>query len=155
MHLSLVTRGIEQTTKQFFKSLSEQFLPFHGFYDGQMQDGTLQVRVCPIQLWDICFPEPMLEPMLTTLFPNGWKGMGKSREYLSLALRIAMGFEKLPEKWDNSKRISHSGTNMNTEMIGIGMKHDDYFLCGTGKKISWDEFQKLPDDAKKLYWEGI
>ena len=155
MHLSLLTRGIKWETEKFFSSLSEQLLPHRGMFDGKLQDGGIQMRVCPIQLWDICFPETELDKVMTTLFPNGWKGMSKSREYYAMALRLGMGYEKLPEEWKKDQLVFTSVPIKHTEMIGIGIKHDDYFLAGTSKKISWEEFQKLPEDEKKLYWEGI
>jgi len=128
MHILLGTRGIMHDVEKFMRDLSAQMLPFEYGADPRRQRGAqdmaLQVRISPIQLWDISFPMECKDMMLTTLFPNGAKGMGMNRQVAALGLRTLMGFDKMPEKWDTSKHIALPTSPNNIEMIGIGMKPD-------------------------------
>lgn len=121
MHIAFITRGIKHDVDRFIQELSAKYLPFK--YKGQ--DKMLQVRVCPIQLWDVSFPKEFEANMKATIFQNGDPtGMSKARGKLAAILRKLMGFKKI-EKFD-PKGIDPLATYpiTNTEVVGIGIKED-------------------------------
>lgn len=123
-----MTRGIMHDVERYFRDLSAQSLPFRYWADPNRKEGALdmllQVRVCPIQLWDISFPEAYKDTMLSTLFPNGAQGMGMNRKIMALGLRTLMGFDPIPSDWKKENKIFVPSSNLNIEMIGIGIKED-------------------------------
>ena len=124
-HIFLMTRGIKNDVEDYINWLSHQQLPYKNreSQETALQDYLLQIRVCPIQLWDISFPREHKDLMLTSLFSADGKPYHSNiQKYLS-ALRFALKADKMPEKWDTSKRLPRRPAN--TEMICIGTKEDE------------------------------
>ena len=130
MHIVIATRGIKHSVDRFINELSAKYLP----YTMKKKKGKkyvndekiLQVRVCPISLYDISFPEPHKDAMINTLFPDGDNGLIHSRnqKYLT-ALRFAMKMDKLPKK--RNMKVGKMPLFMeNIEVMGIGIKKDRY-----------------------------
>lgn len=119
MHLALLTRGHIEWVNRFINELSTRYLEFD--YKGEKK--LLQMRVCPIQLWDISFPKQHLAPVLNTCL-SGFQGepMMKSHQKYIWALRKAMKFKKIPE-YDKSKTLAMK-MPQHIETIGIGIKED-------------------------------
>lgn len=127
MHIFLMTRGIKHEVEEFMNWLSHQQLPFN--YKQRPEEALnqflLQVRVSPVQFWDISFPKEHQDAMLTTLFGNQCDGKpyhSNMEKYFS-ALRMVLGAKKKPESWDTSKRLARSPAH--TEMICVGVKDDE------------------------------
>ncbi len=126
MHIIMGTRGIKHDVDRMITELSSQYLPFMfwGKDDKKQTPHNLQIRVCPIQLWDISFPEPHLDMMLNSLFgPGGGKPMNKKHEKYVYAIGRAMGVKPIPD-YKKDKKLAF--WNQNTEMIGIGIKKDNF-----------------------------
>ena len=130
MHIFFMTRGIKHHVDEFIKQLSCQFLPYRANLPGKkgLQDGVLQVRLSPIQLWDVSFPEPYKDAMLTTPFGEKKDITGKTinernNKYANL-IRMGMGVKKIPKDYDTKQRLAC--TPQHTEMIAIGMKEDRF-----------------------------
>ena len=100
------------------------------YVGGKLQDGMLQVRVSPVQMWDVSFPVEYKDAMLTTIFGTDSKLAGdpinkRHKKYASM-LRLGLGVNKIPKDYNTSKRLAcDSPTDM--EIVGIGMK-DDYYV---------------------------
>jgi len=121
MHITFGTRGALESVNKFIRELSSQYLPFK--YKGQ--DTRLQVRVSPVQLWDVSFPKEHEERMLNHLFPHGTpKSMtGKLNKFLTM-IRIALGMKKIEDfKPDHTKTLGILPPQ-NIDLFAIGKKDD-------------------------------
>ena len=130
MHLFFLTRGIKHEVDEFIKQLSCQYLPYKFRQEGksELQNGALQVRVSPIQLWDVSFPVTSKDAMLTTLFgtdmANAGKPINKKHEKIAWALRKGLGVKKIPDQWDTKEKLAPQPKHM--EVVAIGEKEDYY-----------------------------
>lgn len=129
MHIYFMTRGIKHEVDEFIKQLSCQYLPYKVNKDGKLVDASLQVRLSPIQLWDVSFPVEHKDAMLTTLFGHemGGKAMNGRHNKYAMLIRKILGVEKIPK--DYSTKLSLAPRLRHVESIAIGMK-DDYFENG-------------------------
>ena len=122
MHIFFGTRGIKHLSDEFIKQLSCQYLPYE--YEKGKEMGRLQVRVSPIRLYDVSFPAPFKDAMLTTLFgKGGGKAINKKHNKWAALIRKILGIKKIP-KYDTSKQLNPVPNS--TEMIGIGIKEDKF-----------------------------
>jgi len=132
MHIYFGTRGIKHEVDEFIKQLSCQYLPYdyidHDDKKKPLKKGLLQVRLSPIQLWDVSFPEPYKDAMLNTLFGEGrGKTINKKHNKWAALIRKILGVKKIPKDYKTKQKLSCEPRG--TEMVGIGMK-DDYFQDG-------------------------
>ena len=130
MHILFALRGIKKHAKIFTEELGSQFLPFKYYdkKDKKLKKGTLQVRLSPIQFWDVSFPEPYKDAMLTTLFGPKPKVAGKAysnkiERWIS-RLRWFLGLKPIPKDYKTDLVLPTQPAHL--EMIGIGMKEDRY-----------------------------
>ena len=133
MHIYFMTRGIKHEVDRFVEGLSNQYLPYDFIdpKDKKMKKGSLQVRLSPIQLWDVSFPEPHRDAMLTTLFGAGKKKKGiainKRHNKWAALIRKILGVKKIPQDYKTDKLLPTPPKH--TEIVAIGMK-DDYYQDG-------------------------
>lgn len=129
MHIVIMTRGIYRDVREFIHSLRNQFLPFKTTDPEMVKHGVnaLQIRVCPIELYDVSFPKEHRDVMLNTLFRGHDKGkpINKFVKKWAKWLGRIMHLKPIPEEWDTTKRLAVFPTE-NIEVIGIGMKDDKY-----------------------------
>lgn len=151
MHLVLMTRGIKHEVDRFINELSTRYLPMKNMYDcatkKMHKDMNIQMRVSPIQLWDISFPEENLDAVLTTCLA-GDKGKpihGRNKKYI-WALKKAMGLKDIPQNYKTDK-ILIMRPPQNIELLGVGIK-DDYWFTPEGKKV--DKKNKTDKDAEGI-----
>ncbi len=97
-----------------------------------MKNFQVQVAVRPIQLYEVVFPEEHKDVMLSTILGDSkGKTQHKKHNKFIYALRKILGVEEIPNfKTDLKMPIS----NMNTEIIGIGIKKDYWQHSKTGEK---------------------
>ena len=126
-----MTRGIGFEVDEFIKQLSCQYLPYETNINGKKEAAALQVRLSPIQLWDVSFPEQHRDVMLTTLFGTNTKVAGKAinerHNKYAWGLRKVLGVDPLPADYKTNQVMPIRRLHMET--IGIGMK-DDIFVDG-------------------------
>jgi hypothetical protein len=136
MHTYILTRGIKQHIDDWITRLQGLYLDFpikkKGTF-GAAKPGLhkLQVRVNPIQLWEICYPREQKDAMLTTLFgkDNAGKPMHSKHQMGIAMLRKMLKVDKIPEY--NGSKMFPTGQPLHTEVIGIGQKEDEELPCGT------------------------
>ncbi len=106
MHIDFITRGIKHDVDRFINELSCQYLPYMHkmnakgeLVDKPLEKGALQVRVCPLQLWDVSFPKeypfrPAVEEYLCL-------DTSKSKKILGWKPQVSLeeGFRKTIEYW--------------------------------------------------------
>ena len=116
-----MTRGILQSVDKFITELSSQYLPFKM----KGQDVSIQVRVCPVQLWDVSFPKEHEEAMKNHIFPNGdvTSMTPKVNRFVGL-IRKAMGLKKLENFEPNPLKNLGIMKPQNIDLFAIGMKED-------------------------------
>ncbi len=127
MHLAILTRGIKNDVDRWVEELSSRYLPFK-WKSKEMkehQEKFLQVRVSPIQLWDISFPAEHKQLMLNTIFgENKGKPMSTKLNKFIWWLRKLMGFTKTEWELTDSRIVMYPGEH--TEKILIGEKPDEW-----------------------------
>jgi len=133
MHIVLMTRGIKKEVDDFINQLQGKYLPFQvkeGAAGLPKGDYQLQMRVAPVQLWDISFPEQHRDLVLTTIFGKTGKGKPINRfmDKLVFGLRKMLKLKPIPE-YDTTHEMPINKTAI--EMIGIGLKDDYEFPDGT------------------------
>lgn len=151
MHLSFLTRGHIEHVNRFINELSTRYLDFNWFnpQTKQMEKKRLQMRVCPIQLWDISFPVDQWDAVATTVLGKKDSKQGKpeikSQGKFLYVLRKAMKQDKIPE-YDDSVWLNMDDKH-HIEVLGIGVKEDKWITENGG----WvDEKNKT-----ELSYEGI
>ena len=126
MHIYFGTRGIKHDVDRFINELSAKYLPFKWKAKGdkKAQDVTLQVRVCPIQLWDVSFPKEHEEAMLNHIFPLGTPNSmtGKLNKFLAIA-RMGLGLKKIDDFRPSGKNLGILKPQ-NIDLFAIGKKPD-------------------------------
>jgi len=135
-HLVIGTRGPIDSVNKFIKELSARY-PKSRVYDpvlNRMVDGTMEMRVCPIQLWDISFQEMNLDPVLNTCFSSGeGKPINEGLNKFVWGLRKAMKLNPIPQY--NRKVFLNMQLPKDTEVIGIGVK-EDHWITEDGKRVT-------------------
>src|SRR3990167_1293119 len=150
MQIVFGLRGIKHEAEKFINELSTRYLPFkiYNKEKKQLEKVLLQMRVCPIQLYDVSFPKEHMDSVLTTLY-GGSEGVPRSvnkwMEKLTYFLRKLLGLKSLPKyKTDTHLMMDFP---QHTEIFSIGVK-EDYWITEEGKHV--DEKNKTP-----LSYEGI
>ena len=129
MHLDIMTRGPKWYVDNIITQLQGVYLPWEIKKDGTagLKKGNYQVqmRVCPVQLWDLSFPEQHLHVVINSLLQNKGKPMNSKYQKFVSMLRLGMGLKKIP-KFKPTKLLPMSAVVQHTEMIGIGIKPDRF-----------------------------
>lgn len=160
MHIYIGTRGILHETERFLRELSCQYLPFEKQDEIKNPDGTItytplrpymiQVSVRPLMggIYEICFPERLLDLMLNTLFGRPTQEHALTpRSITSIPQKTAIAFlrkmlkaKPLPKTWKTEQTIACY--TFNVEKIGIGMRYDKWIKDGKevpkGTPGSWE-----------------
>lgn len=134
MHLYVMARGQVDRLNRWENDLSSKYLPYavgkvHPEINNGKQDITkpYQFNVRPIRLYELAFPEPCMQDVLSMVSPNtAWN---KRYDYYSMMIRKALGLDKIPEFKQNTHDIVNSPLLLNKQWIdctGIGMKKDRY-----------------------------
>lgn len=118
-HTVILTRGHLEYVEKFIKELSTRYMDYPN------TNSLVQMRVCPIQLWDISYPEEYRDVIHTTLFgDNKGKPIHSSLSKYIYPMRKAMKLSKLPpyktDSWLPMRKPEHM------EVIAIGVKDDDW-----------------------------
>lgn len=149
MHTIFAVRGIKHRVERFIDELSTRYLPANvPMPDGTIQRKLLQVRVSPIQLYDVSFPAEHKDAVLNTIY-GGSKGEaihGRFTKYASI-LRKVLGLKPIPD-YSTGQRLPMLPPE-DTEIIAIGSK-EDYFVNAKGEHSF-----KFTDEEKKECYEGI
>lgn len=155
MKLFFLMRGSKHLGEKFINELSTRYLPFkHKLHGGKdLQTGLYQLRVCPVQLYQISFPEEVRDAVLTTVVgkeqgknamcpdtKKSWVGAG------ILFVRKMLGLEKIPEYKTESWLPMDFPEAL--EIIPIGIKGDSW-VGDDGK-----EYQKK-EEAGPNAWEQL
>lgn len=143
-----MTRGIVQEVDRFITDLSTRYLPFKKYNPetGKLENSWLQLRVSPIQLWDVSYPIEHRDVVHNTIFKGDGEPINAHLKKFVWGARKAMGLQKLElpkEKLPNMPMWQPD----HIEVIGIGVK-DDYWIEPDGKHV------KAKDKSDKAY-EGI
>lgn len=135
---------------KFINELSTRYLSINLYNPDskQMEQKLIQMRVCPVQLWDVSYPVEHRDVIHTTIFgkdASGSKPINKRLEPMVWATRKALGLQPLPDfkkdMWLPMSPPEH------IETIAIGVK-DDYWVEPDGKHVSTKE-------KSEFAYEGI
>lgn len=147
-HVVVLARGEKFNFERFFTELSTRYLtyPMYNKETGKMEEKRMNVRVSPIQLFDISFPEEHRDVILNTLFSgdNG-RPINKFLNKFIFGLRKMMHLKPLPEF--SKKEYLSMYPPEHVEMIAIGVK-DDYWIEPDGRHVA-------KKDKSPLATEGI
>ena len=132
MHAYIAIRGAKMWQDQFITELQGKYLPFkYPNKDNVLEDAALQLRVPPIQLLEIGFPEEQKDLVLSTILDNK-KGVPNNSKYLTSLfnwVRKFIGLDPIPDfKLVPMMPIC----KQNLEIIGVGVKKDYWQDCKTG-----------------------
>lgn len=137
-----MTRGILHDVKHFINELSSRYLPFPRYNKKtkKMETKYLQMRVCPIQLWDISYSKDQRDIVHNTIFAGGeGKPINSRIEKFMFGLRKLMGLKKLPKY--KKEKVMAMRPIQNVEVLGIGVK-DDFWIEPDGRHVSEKEKSK-------------
>lgn len=73
MHFIFGTRGIKNDVDTLINELSTRYLPIKilNKEKNKLEDKLIQMRVCPVNLWDISYPREHRDVVLNTLLAGG------------------------------------------------------------------------------------
>lgn len=148
MHLAFLIRGHKHWQDRFISQLSDRYLPFSMYNPDlkAMERKIIEMRLCPIQLFDLCFPDEHYDAVAHTIFQTSdLKPMEKKLKPILWAARKAMGFKKMP-KFSHDRSLPMSPAE-HCEIIPIGIK-EDYWITEDGKHVK-------KKDKTPLSTEGI
>jgi len=149
-HLVLLTRGNLEHVEIFIKELHTRYLPMDIYnpVTKKMERRLQQMRVCPVQLWDISFPDEHKDAVLNTcLAGNSGAPVGTHSVKYKLgfaALQKALRLSPIPEYNKKGKLAMRPPEHI--ELIGIGTK-DDYWIEPDGSHVSKDKKSKLATEG--------
>lgn len=145
MHTIFAIRGIKEDVERFINELSTRYLPFkmYNFDKKKLEPKLLQLRVQPVQLYDVAFPSEYKDAVLNTIY-GGTDGKGRWGKYVAILRRI-FRLDPMPEYKKESKLPMEPPQNC--EIVGIGVK-EDYWIREDGEHVS--EKDKTPNS-----FEGI
>ncbi len=153
-HLLLMTRGHIDCVEKFIRNLRGQCLdyPVYDPATKQLVNKLLPMRICPIQLWDISFPQGSRDAVLNTVLgANGAHANRWMTDSCLVPLRLATGFKKvkpyLKTEKDQYQPMLRMVPPADIELIGVGEK-EDYWFEPDGSHSSLK-------NKSSLAWEGI
>jgi len=120
-----MTRGIKKEVDDFITQMQGQFCKAKWIdKDGKvMEDAVIQMRINPIQLWEICYPESYHDLVCTTFYGKEKSLNMYEKHKLPIAMiRKMLGVEKM--KWETNPQILPVAHN-HMEIVGIGQKKDE------------------------------
>lgn len=148
MHLAFMIRGHKHWQDRFINELATRYLPFKMYNPEKkvMEDKIIEMRLCPIQLYDATFPADQFDIVANSILcgGNGDPNNPSMKKFI-WALRKMMGFKKLPE-YKKDTKFSMSPPE-HQEIFAIGVK-DDFFVEPDGRHVE-------KKDKSPLAWEGI
>jgi len=155
MHFIFGTRGIKHDVDFLINELSTRYLPIQipNKDTNQMESKLIQMRVCPVNLWDISYPREHRDAVLNTLLMGG-KGIpirdtrGWRLKLLDKTIRMVqkiLGLKPLAEY--KSESWLPMRPPQNVEVIAIGEK-EDYFITEKGEHVDYEH-------KTDLSFEGI
>src|SRR3990167_10112980 len=108
MHFVFATRGHIDHVERFIRELRSQYLDFN-IYDkakNALVPIINQIRVQPVQLWDITFPEPMRDSVLNTILggTNGEPVRAREKPAIWAAQKM-IGLKPIPKDYDRTRRL--------------------------------------------------
>lgn len=141
-------RGHKHWQDRFINELASRYMPFKR-YDpatNTLKDYVLEMRLCPIQLYDATFPAEQFDIVANSIFcgANGDPNNPAFKKFI-WAMRKAMGFKKMPE-YKKDTKLSMSPPE-HQEIFAIGVK-DDFWVEPDGKHVK-------KENKSPLAWEGI
>lgn len=148
MHVVMMTRGVKQEVDYFINELSFRYVPFkkYNVKTKKMDDLFIQMRVSPVQLWDISFPEDQQDSVLNTLFSgDAGKPINSHLNKYVWGLRKAMKLKPIPNYKKENVLVMKPPQNIET--IGIGVK-EDYWITEDGNHVT-------KRDKTPFSYEGI
>ena len=129
MHFDILTRGPKMWVDNMITQLQGIYLPWEVKKDGtcgyKARKYMAQMRVCPVQLWDLSFPKEYQDTILNTLLVDGGKAINPKHQKFIWGLQKALGLKKVPE-YDPKSQVfpMKAAVRKHIEVIGIGVKED-------------------------------
>lgn len=135
-HTVFLTRGIKHDVDFFINELAHRYVTFDRINSDtkKLEKGILQLRLSPIQLWDLSYPKEHRDVIHNTIF-GGTMGepIHSRHSKFLLPLRMAMKLKKLPE-YDKTKGKLAMLPPQNIELIAVGVK-DDLWIEPDGRQV--------------------
>lgn len=154
MHLYAITRGVKWNVDLFINELSGKYLPFKWRFPNtkEIKDCAFKLGVRPIQLWEFAFPESSKDQVLATILgDNKGKCQHSKHQKLAWALQKALRVDGVPDYKIDQKFPCFKEA---IEVVGIGIK-DDYWMGPNDEHFTKEEYEKLPEEIKKLCYEAL
>ena len=154
MHFIFATRGVLHQVNTFINELSTRYLPFKRYNPETMvmEDAHLQVRVCPIQLWDVSYPKEHRDLVLSTIMGMGngrpvrdkesWR-MKALNKFLNMIAKIG-GLQPVGEFKRES--IIAMQPPQDLEIFSVGEK-EDYWTTEDGKHVDYEHKTDLSTEG--------
>jgi hypothetical protein len=151
MHLAFMIRGHKHWQDRFINELASRYMPYRWFNPKTklFENKVIEMRLCPIQLFDACFPEPCYDMVANTLFGEGkGKPMVPAMNKVIWAMQKGMKFKPLLDY--KQELMLPMEPPQHQEMIAIGVKEDYWVNVKTGKNV-----YNPTEEEKKDCFEGI
>jgi hypothetical protein len=155
MHQLVMLRGHIDFIEKFVRELRSNYVDFEK-YDENLKKKVkfmMPIRVCPVQLYDISFPEGARDSILNTILPKGSvedKDGGsqghKAVNRLLGPIRLALGLKKTAPI-DRNKGHLRMAKPEHMDITSIG-ERKDYWIEPDGRHVK-------SEDKSDLAWEGI
>ena len=128
MHIVTAIRGEKMWLNRFIEDLGAKYVPYPTKIMPNGKPALIQLRVCPMQLYDISFPKENFDVVANTLFgaeksPGGYKGTGwtKWQNFFLNLLRKKLRLKECPDyKTDNVLPV----VKENLQIMCLGIKDD-------------------------------
>lgn len=157
MHVILGMRGHKPKMDEYITDLCTRYVPYKVWDEKQKKiiEHYFSLRVSPIMLYDISFPEHMSDAVLATIFG---KDKGKSTapgskilNKLTWPVRKLLKLDPLPPYKDDDVLVMRPPEHL--DIIALGVKKDKWYNAENGK--IYDTFADVPEDEKDKVYEGI
>jgi hypothetical protein len=128
-------RGHMHWGERFIKELSSRYVPIKVYnkVTGQIENKIWELRVSPIMLYDVVFPDEIKDAVMNTIL-NGGTGEASNpalKKYV-WSVRKMMGLKKIDPNYKKEIKLPMSPPE-HCEIIAIGEK-DDYWIEPDGTR---------------------
>lgn len=140
-------RGHKHWQDRFINELSSRYpkVKRYNKATGQMEDKIMELRVCPIQLFEVNFPDDQYDIVANSIFrgSDGKPAIPKMNKFI-WALRKMMGLKPLPE-YKKEMTFAMSPPE-HQEIIAIGFK-EDYWVEPDGRHVAKKDKSPLAEEG--------
>jgi hypothetical protein len=147
-HTMFLTRGIYEEVEKFIKELHTRYVPYKQYnaQTKEMVNMNIQLRLSPVQLWDLSYPKDQRDIIHATIFDNDHGGQPNNKRENKFVWLCRKLFRLLPiPSYKRDFRLLMRPPQ-HINLIGLGIK-DDKWIEPDGRQVHESEKSKFATEG--------